>query len=149
MAFERPGFVELGFDLITVDGGEGQLGGRLLEPGRFRRGNDESILVAQHRQQDAVRSDLCRCVEPYLFAADVQDDGKGTNKNDSYNWFIDIIPMDMTQPADGNASAFSIVLKLGNMFYLDHWAQTRGVNMADICAHTIFSAVDNELAKHK
>jgi hypothetical protein len=78
-----------------------------------------------------------------------QDDGKGTNKNDSYNWFIDIIPMDMTQPADGNASAFSIVLKLGNMFYLDHWAQTRGVNMADICAHTIFSAVDNELAKHK
>jgi hypothetical protein len=71
MPFEGARFIQLGLHLIAVDGGERQLGRRLAQPRIPRGRNNKSLLVAQHRQQSTIRSDLCRGVEPYFFSADV------------------------------------------------------------------------------
>lgn len=73
----------------------------------------------------------------------------GSGKDVTYNWVVEGISIDLADPPQGNASAFSIVLKLGNILYFDQWVQTCGTQMIDSCVNTLFASIDRDLTKYQ
>jgi len=92
----------------------------------------------------AVR-DLLASSPRYYLANEAEE--KGTDgKISLYNWHLKVVSLDSSIEHDGTATAFSVVLLLGNSLFMSHEIQTCGANRVSYCASTTVSFMDRYLS---
>lgn len=80
----------------------------------------------------------------YQEAATAEEKGE-KGEETKYNWQVRVVSIDPSKESDGNTTALSVVILIGDSVYLSQIVQTCGRNKAAVCAADTFSSLDGAI----